>query len=89
MERCPTITSDFLELVEQLRKVQIEYHALASGRFGQSQRHALTRVEQRRKALEQKVDHMLVQYHEDLRKWISFTEPKKHSEVQVTYEVET
>jgi hypothetical protein len=89
MERCPTIGSEFIDTVEQMRKVQIEHAELAGGRDGHNQRFALTRVGQRKKALEKRVDAMLVQYHADLKKWLGFTGEKKHSEEQATYEVKT
>jgi hypothetical protein len=85
MNGCPTITTEFIERVEEMRKAQVEYYELATAKDAHNNRFVLTRMLQKAKALEQKVDAMMAQYREDIQKWIALTEPKKHSEVQGEY----
>ena len=83
----PAITTDVIELVEEVRAAQKGYFELATGKDAGRNRHAITRALQRAKVAEAKLDGWLIQYRKDEAAWVKWHEAKKHSEQLAMYDV--
>jgi hypothetical protein len=84
----PTITTELVDLVEAMRKAQIECDKLINDRDANFGQHAVRRAEQARKAEEQKVDKYLATYRAELAKYVQKFEPQETNELSGLYKTE-
>jgi len=73
----PTISNEFVDLVETMRKAQLSYDKLFNDRDAHPTQHQIRRAEQARKDAEQKVDVMLVSYRIEVRKFTAWSGEKR------------
>ena len=81
----PMVTGELANLVETMRKAQVEYDKLINDRDSNFGQHAVRRADQARKAAEQKVDLWLLSYFAELKKYKQAFEPKKTDELPGMY----
>jgi hypothetical protein len=81
----PMVTTEFVDLVETMRKAQQNYDKLFHDRDAHPTQHQIRRAEQDRKAAEQKVDVWLVSYRIDAKKYAQAFEPKETNELPGFY----
>jgi len=81
----PMVTGELANLVETMRKAQVEYDKLINDRDSNFGQHAVRRADQARKAAEQKVDLWLLSYFAELKKYQQAFEPKKTDELPGMY----
>jgi hypothetical protein len=84
----PMVTGELANLVETMRKAQIEYDKLINDRDSNFGQHAVRRADQARKVAEQKVDLWLVSYFAEVKKYVKAFEPKETNELPGLYDVE-
>ena len=83
----PTVTSDFVDLVETMRRADDYYLEMIMDRDGKFTQFQERRAAQAAKVARDRVDQWIAQYRKDLKAYVQAFEARKTDETQGTFNV--